>query len=147
MPLYRKAFIFIALVIMAGCRPLDPLIIPSVETVTIIEARISNSFDFESNSYNGSVKIDDPEKIEKIVDYLKQINSDMRTATTTDPTPTHTIILSDTENVNLVIFLGTNWIGGRNNVKGDASTNRQRILSDTKRKEFIGLLGVDNYRF
>ncbi len=126
---------------------MDPLIIPSADSVTMIEGQITNSYDFKTKTYVGSVKITDQNKINKVIKYLRQINTGMSSATTTYPTPTHTIIVTDTENSNLVIFLGVNWIGGRNNVVGEASANRLTGLSDTKRKELLELIGIDDYRY
>lgn len=137
----------LTIISLTACLPMDPLIIPESNLVQKIEARISNSYNIETEKYEGNVEIKNIEKIQQVISFLENINSGMRQATTTYPTPTHTIIVTDKNNSRLLIFIGLDWIGGRNNIEGSASENRLRGLSQSEREKLLTILGIADYRF
>ena len=135
-----------ALALTACSNSIGPLQIPAAETVSSIEGTISSSYDLPTKTYRDSVTITDASQIRRVVSLLEALNSDMSVPFDTFPLSTHTLAFTDSGGVNLVVYIGLNWIGGRNNgVEG--SKNRLRSVTDEQRSELLNAVGLKDYRF
>jgi len=138
----------VCLGLLAGCGSADPLMIPNAGDVRSIEAHVSNStFDPAAKSYTGKLIITDSKKIADVVHVLESLNNDMSIPSDNFPSPTHAIVFDDSTGKNLVVYVGLNWIGGRNNVSGAASTDRLRKVSEEQRQQFLQTVGIRDYQF
>jgi hypothetical protein len=124
-----------------------PLVIPRPGEVVSIDATISNSYNVDTKAYRGAVHVEDQAKISEILGRIRELNSGMTVPNGTFPTPTHAIVVSDKVNINLVVFIGLDWIGGRNIVPGKLAVNRARHISEAERASILKLVGIDDYRF
>ncbi len=147
MPKASTLLCLCASLLLAACTSVAPLKVPAADRVVSIEARISNSYDIETTKYKGSVTITDPAKIAQVIAQVSQLNSGMSRSLDTTPTPTHTLVVTDKDQMGLVIFIGLNWIGGRNNVAGSAAEDRLRQISDEQRTALLNKVGINDYRF
>lgn len=147
MNMYRKTLTLVALLCVTGCNSLDPLIVPDVKTVTMIEGRIANSYNSTTGEHVGKVEIRDISSIKKIIEYFTHVNKDMESAFLAVPTPTHTIIVTGSNSDKLVIYLGANWIGGKNIISGVVYESRFRNISVDQRLQLLCLLSIDDYDF
>ena len=137
------ASMFIAI----ACSSADPLIVPRTDEVLSIDATISNSYNPDTKTYRGSVHIDDPKKVSEILRAFGELNHNMSIPFGTFPTPTHSIVVNDSRGVNVVIFVGLDWIGGYDTVSGAAAQNRATHISESQRRAFLEVVGIDDYRF
>lgn len=124
-----------------------PLVIPKPGEVVSIDATISNSYNPDTKSYRGAVHVEDLAKISDILGRIRDLNSGMTVPNGTFPTPTHAIVVNDSVNINLVVFIGLDWIGGRNTVPGKLAVNRAGHLSEAERASILKLVGIGDYRF
>lgn len=124
-----------------------PLVIPNAGEVVSIDATISNSYNPETKSYRRAVDVEDLAKISDILGRIRDLNSGMTVPNGTFPTPTHAIVVNDRVNINLVVFIGLDWIGGRNIVPGKLAVNRARHISEAERASILKLVGIDDYRY
>jgi hypothetical protein len=141
--LRRGSKILLLVLSVAACSSMKPLIVLASNTVEKIEIKNNDNYNFDNKRYQNSVVINDPGKIAEIIEFLKILNTGMERATTTYPTPKYTVLINDAENRNLVVFIGSNWIGGRNNIGGEASLNRLKTLEKHKITKLFELLGID----
>ena len=65
----------------------------------------------------------------------------------TFPTPTHSIVVNDSRGINLVIFVGLDWIGGKNIIPGAVAQNRATGIRESQRRAFLDVVGIEDYRF
>jgi len=121
---------------------MDPLTIPAADRVISIETRFEDFSDQRTMQHNKSITLSNPGKITAVIGVLKELNTEMRKAVTTYPTPTHTVVITDKDNLGLVVFIGKNWFGGRNNVDGEGGMNRLRVLSDEQRTLLLHSVSV-----
>ncbi|MDQ8183412.1 hypothetical protein [Pelagicoccus sp. SDUM812005] len=122
------------------------LTVPKPNEIVRIEAHVENTYDTKIDGYREEVVITDPIKIEKFTNFLSDLNKGMvELLFSTYPTPTHTIGFKDNNGTNLVVWIGFNWLGGRNNVEGRASTNRLTKISVEERRGLLQLLGLPDY--
>ena len=135
------------LLLFVGCVPMAALRFPDPAAVTKIEVTGSGNYNFETGEHDGKITIMDPREIEEVMNILESVNSRMRGAATTFPTPTHTISFTDTSGTNLVMWIGVNWIGGRNNLEGSPSNNRLRPLHGEERTKLFRILGIEDDGF
>ena len=133
--------------IVTACSSADPLRVPRANEVLSIDATISNSYDSATKTYRGSVHIDDPKTISEILGIVNELNHNMSIPFGTFPTPTHSLMVNDSRGINLVIFLGLDWIGGKNIVSGTVAKNRSTHISESQRAAFLKTVGIDDYRF
>ena len=91
--------------------------------------------------------VEDQAKIADILGRISELNRGMAVPNGTFPTPTHAIVVNDRVNINLVIFIGLDWIGGRNLSAGKPAVNRARHISESERASILKLVGIDDYRF
>lgn len=124
----------------------EPLRVPDASAISSIEGTISNSYDVATAAYRDSVFVTDPAHIGRIIEFLSKLNSNMVVPSGTFPTPSHTLEFKDVGGINLVVYIGLNWVGGRNNAQ-DGSQNRLRNISDEQRKQLLQLVGLRDYRF
>lgn len=124
-----------------------PLLIPKPGDAVSIDATISNSYNPDTRSYRRAVHVEDQAKISDILGRVWDPNSGMTVPNGTFPTPTHAIVVNDRVNINLVVFIGLDWIGGRNIVPGRLAVNRARHISEAERASILRLVGIDDYRF
>jgi hypothetical protein len=120
---------------------MEPLQLPAPATVSSIEGTISGSWDPATDTNRGSVTITDPRHIQRVIELLGTLNSDMSVGPHTFPTPSHTLVFTDSGGVNLLVFVGSNWVGGRNNVEG-RSDNRSRVITPEQRSELLRVVGI-----
>ena len=146
--LRRTSAIWALLCVASACAStVAPLVIPKPGEVVSIDATISNSYNPETKSYRGAVHVEDQAKISDILGRISDLNSGMTVPNGTFPTPTHSIVVNDRVNINLVVFIGLDWIGGRNIVPGKLAVNRARPISDAERASILKLVGIEDYRF
>jgi hypothetical protein len=88
---------------------------------------------------NHEFVIDDARTVERFLSFLRAHNNGWRTPWDTFPIPQYTVSLKRNKELVLVIWVGTNWLGGREGSGGD---NRLRSLSDQERTEVLQILGV-----
>ena len=124
-----------------------PLEIPKPGEVVSIDATISNSYSADTKSYRGAVHVEDQARIADILARIGELNRGMTVPNGTFSTPTHAIVVNDRVNINLVIFIGLDWIGGRNLSAGKLAVNRARHISESERESILKLVGIDDYRF
>jgi len=134
------------LALIACASRVEPLRIPDASTVSLIKGTISNSYDVATSTVRESVTITDPRRIQRVIALVGALNSDMSVPSGTYPTPTHTLAFTDSGDLNLVVFIGLNWVGGRNNNEGH-SQNRLRGITDDQRSELLRAMGLKDYRF
>lgn len=133
--------------IVTACSSADPLRLPKANEVRSIDATISNSYNSDTKTYRGSVHIDDPKKVSEILGVFDELNHNMSIPFGTFPTPTHSIVVNDSRGINLVIFVGLDWIGGKNIISGTVAENRATHISESQRAVFLKVVGIDDYRF
>ena len=133
--------------IVSACSSAGALKVPTATDVRSIDATISNSYDPDKKVYIGGLHIDEPNKITEILGAFKLLNHDMSIPFGTFPTPTHSIVVKDSQGINLVIFVGVNWIGGQNIVSGKITEGRTTRISDSQRTKFLKTVGIRDYRF
>lgn len=144
---HRRLLAAVSILALIACSSgIGPLQIPAAGTVSSIEGRISNSYDVATNTYRDGVTISDPRQIQRVIDLLVTVNGDMEVPVGTFPTPTHTLVFTDSGGLKLVVFVGRDWVGGRNNVDGH-SENRLRGITDEQRSELLRAVGLKDYRF
>ena len=145
-----RSFIHLAaglIALLSACSSsVEPLRVPDAAAVSSIEGTISNSYDIAAAAYRDSVAVTDPARIKRIIEFLTTLNSNMVVPPGTFPTPSHTLEFKDVGGVNLVVYIGLNWVGGRNNVQG-GSQNRLRNISNEQRTQLLQLVGLKDYRF
>ena len=124
---------------LTACSSADPLKAPSANEVLSIDATISNS--------HNSLHIDDPKRISEILGVFGELNQNMSVPFGTFPTPTHSIVVNDLHGTNLVIFVGLDWIGGKNLIAGKAAEERATHVTESQRAAFLKVVGIDDYRF
>ena len=90
---------------------------------------------------SGEAVITDAKVIEDFVAFLRARNTDWRTPWDTFPTPQLTFHVVGRENLDLVLWLGPNWLGGREASAG-ARDNRLRSLSEKDHAEALKILGA-----
>jgi hypothetical protein len=122
--------------VLTGCSPsLDraapPLPLPAVHEVGHIAA---------SSGARGAL-IADRASVERLLAFLAAHNDGWRRPTGTFPTPQWTIELVGERGVLLVLWLGPNWLGGREGA-APARDNRLRDLSAEARLTVLDILGV-----
>jgi hypothetical protein len=93
-----------------------------------------------SSGTNESV-IRDRKAITQFVAFLSGRNTDWRKPWDTFPTPEWTIRLVGPSDDHLVLWLGPNWLGGREG-HGAAKSNRLRSLSQKEHDEALKMLGA-----
>src|SRR5690348_16922217 len=104
-------YIALLLVACSACSSrIDPLAIPSPNVVTSIEGTISNSYDFDTKKYRDAVTITDLSQINHVIAFVSALNHNMEVPDGTFPTPTHTLVVNDNAGVNLVVFIGLDWV-------------------------------------
>ena len=146
--LRRTSAIWALLCVASACAStVAPLAIPKPAEVVSIDATISNSYNVDAKSYRGAVHVEDQAKIADILGRISELNRGMTVPNGTIPTPTHAIVVNDRVNINLVVFIGSDWIGGRNIVPGKLAVNRARHISEAERASILKLVGIDDYRF
>jgi hypothetical protein len=87
--------------------------------------------------------ISDAASVGKVVSYLLAHNSGFRKPADTFPTPEHTVIIRDRSGDRTVVWVGSNWLGGRE-VEGTPGDRRLRHLDPKDRVELLALLGLSN---
>jgi hypothetical protein len=112
-------------------RVAPPLPLPAVHEVAHITA---------SSGARGAV-ITDRESVERFLAFLTSHNDGWRIPAGTFPTPQWTIELAGEPGALLVLWLGPNWLGGREG-SGTARDNRLRDLSAKARLTLLDILGV-----
>jgi hypothetical protein len=85
--------------------------------------------------------IRDPKAIAQFVAFLSARNTDWRKPWDTFPTPEWTIRLVGRRDDHLVLWLGPNWLGGREG-QAAAKNNRLRSLSQKEHDEVLKTLGA-----
>jgi hypothetical protein len=83
----------------------------------------------------------DPKAIARFLTYLRNHNDGWRKPWDTFPSQQYTASLKRGEELLLVVWVGTNWIGGREG-SGSASDNRLRSLSGRERTQVLDILGI-----
>ena len=91
--------------------------------------------------HSGEAVITDPRVIDEFVAFLKARNRHWSRPWGTFPTPEWTIRLIGRKDPVLVLWLGPNWLGGREGLAG-AQANRLRSLSEKDRAEALRILGA-----
>lgn len=129
------------LLLLAGCRDLPPLQVPEPEVVTHVDIRPESAGGL-SRVPGPASELRDPLRIGQLLFRVADLNADLHEPFAGFPAPTHTVMVHDTANVNLVLFIGRDWLGGRNNLPGDAAVNRLRDIDANERAELLALLGV-----
>jgi hypothetical protein len=127
----------LSLAILAACSSaVDPLNVPSARAVSMIEG----------SSYRSGFTITDQDRIRRVMAFLSGMSGGMSIPDGTFPEPTHTIVVTDNTGVNLVVFVGKDWMGGRNNVGGRLARNRLRSITAEQRGDLLRLVGLrDSY--
>jgi hypothetical protein len=85
--------------------------------------------------------IRDPKVIAQFVAFLSACHTDWRKPWDTFPTPEWTIRLVGRRDDHLVLWLGPNWLGGREG-RAAAKNNRIRSLSQKEHDEALKMLGA-----
>lgn len=135
------------IVLLSACSSsIEPLRIPDASAVSSIVGTISNSYDIATGAYRDSATITDSAQIKRIIEFLSTLNSNMIVPLGTFPGPSHALEFKDTSGVNLVVYIGLNWVGGRNDVQG-GDQNRLRNISEEQRTQLLQLVGLKDYRF
>jgi hypothetical protein len=132
---------------LTACWSADPLRVPSANEVLSIDATISNFHNADTKTDRGSVHIDDPKKVSEILGVFGALNHNMSISFGTFPTSTHSIVVNDSRGINLVIFVGLGWIGGKNLISGTVAENRATHVTESQRPAFLRVVGIDDYRF
>ena len=115
----------------------DRLPVPEASAVT----RVVVSWRGASGAEREELGVDDPKAIERLLTFLRMHNDGWRKPWDTFPTPQYTVSLKRGEELLLVVWVGTDWIGGREG-SGGASDNRLRSLSDRERAEVLEIVGI-----
>lgn len=139
MGIYRQFLVIVALlgVSAAGCNEnVRPLPIPDAVGVE----RIVISYDPDSIK-GKEVVVKDANRIKRVLSFLKERNSGWEKTWHTFPSPQWTIRLEKGETLLLVLWLGPNWMGGREG-QGDSSDNRLRTFVKKDRDELFQILGL-----
>ncbi len=138
----RFKFLLLTL-LLAGCKPtsnpsepMEALKIPTPSSVINVEV-------INSDTPNTKlIEIKDNAQITSLIALLGGLNSNMYKTAFTYPTPQYGIVIHDREGTNLVVWIGPNWLGGRNNIKGPSAQERLTTLNETDRIKLLKLLGV-----
>ncbi len=85
--------------------------------------------------------IDDPQVIGRLVFFLIAHNTGWYVPWHTFPGPQYTVTLKRNQEQLLVVWVGTNWIGGREGT-GENAGSRLRSVSEQERAEILGILGI-----
>ena len=85
--------------------------------------------------------IEDPKEVERFLAFLRVHNDEWRKPWNTFPGGQYTVTLERDKELLLVLWMGSNWLGGREG-SGGFSDNRLRSLSDTERAELLEILGI-----
>jgi hypothetical protein len=111
-----------AVISILGCDPsVLPLAVPDANSIGRIEGTIANSA--------GSVSVTDSSRIAEIVELVSRLNDDMRRPFATYPAATHTISFhSHDGSTSLILFLGLDWLGGRDGLTSISASDRTELL-------------------
>jgi hypothetical protein len=142
-------YLSLILFFLSGCSSIEPLIVPNSSSIKKIAVKKIIPYENYQNTDNSTLStknrfyIIDQIKINKITWHINQLNTNMKVSSwSTYPAPSYSLLFTDTEMKNLVIFIGENWIGGRNNIKGNASIKRHSFINEKQKKELFDLLGI-----
>jgi hypothetical protein len=84
-------------------------------------------------------RITDPKQIEAAIEMMKSLNSNLRKPWKNFTSPQYvTIFLHDSSEM-LVVFMGVNWIGGREGNTSSAHIRMRRITSE-QRQQFLSTI-------
>jgi hypothetical protein len=90
---------------------------------------------------DGEVVIKNAKRIKRLVAFLKERNNGWHKPWDTFPTPGWTVSFEKGKEMPLVLWLGPNWLGGREG-RGAAADNRLRSLSKKESDELFEILGI-----
>ena len=123
--------VILAAVIASAESGAPPLPIPAAPDVAYIALTRGTS----------ETVIRNPKIIAQFVAFLSARNTDWRKPWDTFPTPEWTIRLVGRRDDHLVLWLGPNWLGGREG-QAAAKDNRLRSLSPNEHDEALKMLGA-----
>jgi hypothetical protein len=85
--------------------------------------------------------IEDAKTVERFLSFLRRHKDGWYKPWDTFPTPQYSVSLKRDDKLVMVVWVGTNWIGGREGGDG-AADNRLRSLSDRERAEILEILRI-----
>ena len=112
----------------------QPLTVPTAAQVTRITVRESSS--------TSQRTIREPNQIADVIDFFAKHNDGWYTRMDTFPTGRYAVTIYSNDRVLMVVWLGPDWIGGRDGNQG-ASDNRLRALSTDEKRRLERLLLID----
>jgi len=113
-----------------------PLPFPRAENVVSIVARDCGRFDFATNTYRKQTTTEDKGKIDEILSLLTALNDSFYKPAGTFPTPEYTLLIHTKAAGQIVVWIGANWIGGRD-VSEDSRANRLRPLDSEMKLKLL----------
>ena len=112
--------------------------LPVPETSTAVEVAVSWP---TASGKEREFVIEDPKAVERLLAFLRAQNDGWRRPMYTFPSGQYTISITRDKELLVVIWVGADWIGGREG-SGGASDNRLRSLSEGKRAELLEILNL-----
>lgn len=85
--------------------------------------------------------ISDQKTITHFLEFVRSHNDGWREPWDTFPSPQYSLQIKRANELILVVWLGPNWMGGREGT-ADSSSNRLRNLSDQEQAELHRILGI-----
>ncbi len=139
----QAAFVSAGLLLATfGCRSAPPIVLPADNEISRIEAWKDNTLDPKTMRDAVRTELATPDKITAVMNFLRAKNRAMRFPRDTFPSPVYTIVIHDTHGDNVVFFVGTDWLGGRNSSKDDAGRSRLTTLTGAEKGLLLQLLGL-----
>jgi hypothetical protein len=111
-----------------------PLTVPAAAQVTRITIREGSS--------TSQRTISEPNQIADVIDFFAKHNDGWYTRMDTFPTGRYAVTVYANDRALMVVWLGPDWIGGRDGNQG-ASDNRLRALSTDEKRRLETLLLID----
>lgn len=128
MRLSLLAVIGLAGLLLGGCSSRSPIPLPPVGNIVRIEVWANSSYDPKTNRYNRYTDLRDATKTTKVMVFVQNRNRRMRAASTTYPTPTHTMVLHEGGRSS-TLFIGKNWFGDGTRLASLDPEDRVRLLA------------------
>jgi hypothetical protein len=130
----HTAFITLALATVGAIDGARPLTIPKSDAVDRIVVR-------PANRDQGELVINDAKRIDRLLNFLSARNEGWKKPWYTFPTSQRTILLEKDKKLVLVLWVGPNWLGGREGGLG-AGDNRLRSLTEKDLDQLLEILGI-----
>jgi hypothetical protein len=130
-----KAAALCSLISLGINSPAAPLNLPGQGEVTEIVTTWKDSI----HEQDQISRISDPKQIEAAIEMMKTLNFDLRKPWKNFAAPQYVTIFLHESSEMLVVFVGANWIGGREGDTSSAHIRMRRITSE-QRQQFLSTI-------